>query len=84
MATLWLEGIPPDASDDGLDDFLDRYGFPPCDTISWQPGDGSRPAALIGFEHMSEARLREYALRIDGVLWNGSRLHASVADGRHR
>lgn len=83
MAVLWVAGIPTDAGDDELMDFLERYGFPLADAIAWLDGDGSQPAALVTFERMGEAKLRELALRIDGVFWNESRLHASVADSRH-
>jgi len=83
MAVLWIAGIPNDAGDDQLMDFLERYGFPLADAIVWLGGDGSQPAALVTFERMTEAKLRDLALRIDGVFWNASRLHASVADSRH-
>lgn len=83
MAVLWIAGIPSEAGDDELMDFLERYGFPLADAVTWLDGDGTQPAALVSFERLGEAKLRDYALRIDGVAWNGGRLHASVADSRH-
>jgi hypothetical protein len=83
MALLWLDNVSSETSDDELKAFLGRYGFPAADSVARIAGDGTHPMVLITYEQLSDASLREFALRINGVFWNDARLHANVADATH-
>jgi hypothetical protein len=83
MALLWLANVSAETTDEELKAFLERYGFPAADSIVRVAGDGTHPLAMISYELLDNASLREFALRIQGVLWNGAQLHANVADATH-
>lgn len=83
MSVLWLDNVSPETTDEELAAFLGRYGFPAADSIVRIVGDGTHPVALVTFDRLNDADLREFALRINGMFWNDARLHANVADSTH-
>jgi RNA recognition motif-containing protein len=78
MAKLWIGNLPPDAGDDEIDDFLQKYGFPSFDAIERFAGDGSRPAALLDYRDVPDELLRRLQPRVHDVLWREHKLFVSV------
>lgn len=78
MAKLWISNLPPEASDDELDDFLQKYGFPSFDGIERIPGDGSRPAAMLVYDSLNEDMLRRLQPRVHQVMWRERQLFVSA------
>ncbi|UCG96532.1 MAG: RNA-binding protein [Burkholderiales bacterium] len=79
MASLWLVNLPADVTDDEIDGWLQKYGFPPCDEILRVPGDGSRPGAVVSFADLDEQTLRRLQPRVDGVFVRDRAISAQVA-----
>lgn len=78
MARLWIANLPPEASDDEIDEFLQKYGFPSFDGIERVPGDGSRPAAILDFPSLTEDLLRRLQPRVHDVAWREHKLFVSA------
>jgi hypothetical protein len=77
MSKLWIGNLP-EAGDDELDDFLQKYGFPPFDSIERFVGDGSRPAAIVQYSSLSEEVLRRLQERVQGQVWRERKLFVST------
>ena len=75
---LWIGNLAPEITDEDLSAFLQRYGLPPCSAILREPGDGSRPGALVSFMAIDVAALYHAAFRLDGVYWNHRALNVLV------
>ena len=78
MAKLWISNLPPDASDDELDEFLQKYGFPSFDSIERMLGDGTRPAAMLVYTSIDEEMLRRLQPRVHQVMWRDRKLFVSA------
>ncbi|MBW8835044.1 MAG: RNA-binding protein, partial [Burkholderia sp.] len=53
MADLWMGNVEDNTSDDEINDFLIKYGFPPFDRIHRYHGTGARPAIVLSFSGTS-------------------------------
>ncbi|ACC72645.1 RNA-binding protein [Paraburkholderia phymatum] len=78
MNELLLQPVEETVSDEAIQDFLSRYGFPPVVTIERIPATGSRPAVLIVFRDLSPEALKTLQSRIHQVHWNGRKIEAIV------
>lgn len=76
MAHLFLENIS--ASEEDLQEFLTRYGFPRFDAIQHYPGNGSQPAVLLSYSGTSLHELRKLQPRIHLLFWKKCRIKAFV------
>jgi hypothetical protein len=77
MARLWIANLP-EAGDDEIDEFLQKYGFPSFDSITRVPGDGTRPAAMINYPDLTEDMLGRLAPRVNDMAWRERKLFANV------
>ena len=75
---LWIGNLAPETTDEDLSAFLQRYGLPPCSAILREPGDGSRPGAVVSFERPEAEALYEAAFRLDGLYWKSKVLAVQV------
>ena len=75
---LWIANLPPEASDDDLSAFLQKYGLPPCASVLRVQGNGSRPGALVSFSGVELDALYEAAFRLDGLYWKSKALAVQV------
>jgi hypothetical protein len=80
MAHLFLENIS--ASEEDIQEFLARYGFPRFDTMQHFPGNGLRPAVLLSYRGRSSHALRELLPRIHHLFWKRRRINAFVPTER--
>ncbi|MDZ7653951.1 MAG: RNA-binding protein [Burkholderiaceae bacterium] len=78
MARLWIANLPPEAGDDEIDEFLQKYGFPTFGSITRVPGDGSRPAAIIDYPDLKEEVLGRLTPRVSDMTWRERTLFANV------
>lgn len=80
MAHLFLGNI--DASEEEIQEFLARYGFPHFDAIQHFPGDGSQPAVLLSYSGWASHELRKLQPRIHLLFWKRRRINAFVPTER--
>ncbi len=78
MGKMWIANLPPEATDDEIDEFLQKYGFPTFDSIERVPGDGSRPAAILDYPSLTDDLLRRLQPRVNDVAWREKKLFVSV------
>ena len=77
MADLLLGNIDEHVTDAEINEFLERYGFPPFDAIQRIEGAG-RPAALLTVHSASEEGLRKLQGRILNLFWREHTISAQV------
>ncbi|SPS02759.1 conserved hypothetical protein [Cupriavidus taiwanensis] len=82
MSRLLLSNIDPDTSDQEIQAFLEKYGFPPFDSLEHEEGDGTHPAVLLTFESLDPAVLGKLQQRIDHMYWKKRQLSASILHDR--
>ncbi|NML30539.1 RNA-binding protein [Paraburkholderia antibiotica] len=82
MAELLLGNVEESVSDEEIGEFLTRYGFPRFNSIQRIPGAGSRPAALLVFEHVSAEGLRVLQSRIHNLYWKDRTITALLLPER--
>lgn len=80
MAHLFLDNI--DASEEEIQEFLARYGFPHFDAIQLFSGNGSQSAVLLTFTGRSSHELRTLQPRIHLLFWKRRRINAYVPTER--
>jgi hypothetical protein len=80
MANLFLGNI--DASEEEIQEFLARYGFPRFDALQHFPGNGSQPAVLLFYRSRSSHELRKLQPRIHLLFWKRRRINAFVPTER--
>ncbi|RKU04676.1 hypothetical protein C7H84_00460 [Burkholderia sp. Nafp2/4-1b] len=73
---LLLQPVEDTVSDEDIQGFLSRYGFPPFVSIERMAGAGIRPAVLLGFHDLQPEALRTLQARIHHVFWNGHTIDA--------
>jgi hypothetical protein len=78
MVRLMLGNIEPGTSDDEIQEFLVKYGFPPYDEIEHVPGDGSRPAAALTFHSLNPETLGKLQSRVHNLFWKNRRVSAVI------
>jgi RNA recognition motif-containing protein len=79
MASLWIGNINDSTTEDELRTFLEKYGFPPFDSLQMMEGTGTRPAALVTFNEVHAPVLRSLQPRIDKVFWKDRTIEVQVA-----
>ena len=82
MGRLMLANLEPGTTDDEIRDFLVKYGFPPFDAIEHEPGDGTRPGALVTFNGVDATSLHTLQQRINDMYWKKRRLNARILQDR--
>ncbi|MBB3016956.1 hypothetical protein [Cupriavidus alkaliphilus] len=82
MSRLLLTNIAPDTSDEEIRTFLEKYGFPPFDSLEHEDGDGTHPAVLLTYETLDPAVLGKLQQRIDHMYWKKRQLSASILHDR--
>ncbi|WP_028222111.1 RNA-binding protein [Paraburkholderia oxyphila] len=70
MAELLLGNVDESVTDDEINAFLQKYGFPPYDNIQRIAGTGSHPAALLHYVNVSDEVLRALQPRVHNMFWN--------------
>jgi len=78
---LWIGNIEPAVTDEDLKAFVAKYGCPAPDRIERVPGDGSRPAALLVFDHAPDKAIYDAQLRLHDMYWKGRRLFVQTTRG---
>jgi hypothetical protein len=82
MADLLVGNIDADVSDEDLNAFLMKYGFPAFDAIERVPGSGARPAAVLSFTGLSPDALRMLQPRVHNMFWKDRTLTVQVMPKR--
>ncbi|WP_427309535.1 RNA-binding protein [Cupriavidus sp. H39] len=82
MSRLLLSNIDPGTSDEEIQAFLEKYGFPPFDNLEHEDGDGSHPAVLLTYGNLDPAVLGKLQQRIDHMYWKKRQLSASILHDR--
>jgi hypothetical protein len=80
MASLLLNNVDTEASDDEIKQFLVKYGFPEYDSIEHMPGDGSRPAVLLGFADATAESLRILQPRVQNLFWHDRKIQLQIME----
>jgi hypothetical protein len=83
MASLLIGNVDGSASDADIREMLERYGFPPADSIEHMPGDGSRPSVLLLYGGAPAEALRTLLPRVQDLFWRNRKINVSVIDQRH-
>jgi hypothetical protein len=84
MVHLMLGNIDPGTSDDEIQEFLVRYGFPPYDEIEHVDSEGPRPAVTLTFNSLDPLILGTLQSRIHDLFWKNRRVSASVLSDRYQ
>lgn len=82
MSELLLQPVEDTVSDEDIEGFLSRYGFPPVVSIERIPATGSRPAVLVVFRDLALDALQMLQSRIHQVHWNGHKIEAIILGRR--
>jgi hypothetical protein len=82
MSLLMLGNIDSGTTDEEIQAFLAKYGFPPFDEIEHVPGDGTRPAVTLTFQSLDPEALRKLQPRIHHMFWKGHEITALVMQER--
>ena len=75
---IWIGNLPPEASDEEIKQLLVRHGFPEFSDIQRMPGDGTSPAALVGFEGVPREGLWPLVERLEGLYWKNRTLTVTL------
>jgi hypothetical protein len=82
MAELLLGNVEESVSDDEINTFLQKYGFPPCEEIQRIAGTGSNPAALLRYASLTDEVLRVLQPRVHHMFWNNRTISAQILPAR--
>jgi hypothetical protein len=74
---LWIGNIAPGTTDDEIKALVTKYGIPAVESIDHQPGDGSRPAAVLEVAATPDT-LMKATQRLNGLYWKGRSLTVQV------
>jgi RNA recognition motif-containing protein len=75
---LWLGNIDPETTDDELRELVRKYAKLEVSGVAREPGDGSRPGAVLEFAEGDRAALYELRRRLNGLYWKNRSLTAHV------
>lgn len=78
MAELLFGNVEESVSDEEINAFLQKYGFPPSDNIQRIAGAGSRPAALLHYANVSDEVLRVLQPRVHNMFWNNRTISVQI------
>jgi hypothetical protein len=82
MGHLMLGNIEPGTTDDEIRDLLVKYGFPPFDEITHEPGDGTNPTVLLTFSTIDATTLFNLQKRVHDLYWKHRKLTARILQDR--
>lgn len=82
MAELLLGNVEESVTDEELSAFLQRYGFPPFNSIERVPAGSGQPIALLRFSDLSSAALNLLRSRIHNTFWKGHTISAQILPDR--
>jgi hypothetical protein len=82
MAELFLGNLEESVSDEEIDEFLIRYGFPHFSSIQRVEGTGSRPSAVVVFDDVTADGLRVLQTRIHNLFWKNHTIVAQLLPER--
>jgi RNA recognition motif-containing protein len=74
-----INNVPPETTEDEVKQLLVKYGFPEFTSFQMEPGDGTRPLAIIGFEGVHNEGIRPLIQRVDGLFWKDRRISVAMA-----
>ena len=75
---LWLSNIDPETTDDELRELVRKYSKLEVSRVTREPGDGSRPGAVLEFDEGGREALHEVQRRLNGMYWKNRSLAAHV------
>jgi RNA recognition motif-containing protein len=75
---LWLGNIDPETTDDELRELVRKYTKLEISRVTREPGDGSRPGAVLEFDEGGREGLAEAQRRLNGLYWKNRSLTAHV------
>lgn len=82
MAKLLLGNVEEGVPDEEIREFLQRYGFPPFDSIERLPAGSGSPLALLGFGDLTPEALDLLRSRIHNMFWREKRISAQMLPQR--
>lgn len=78
MAELLLSNVQDSVADEEINEFLQRYGFPPFDSIERVPAGSGSPVALVRFSDLRSEVLDVLRSRIHNVFWREHTISAQI------
>jgi len=78
MAALLINQVEESTSDEDIQAFLVKYGFPAPDGVKRVPSGGDRPAVLVTFNGVTEPELQALLPRIHQMFWKNHTISALV------
>lgn len=78
MAELLLGNVEESVPNEEINEFLQRYGFPPFDSIERVPAGSGRPIALLRFSDLSSEALTLLRSRIHNMFWRDHTISAQI------
>jgi hypothetical protein len=82
MTQLLLGNVEENVRDDEINEFLQRYGFPPFDSIERVPAGSGQPIALVRFSDLSSEALNLLRSRIHNMFWKDHTISAQILPER--
>ncbi|WP_341678782.1 hypothetical protein [Niveibacterium sp. SC-1] len=71
---LWISNVSAAASDDDVLALVHKYCGVTGSAVVREPGDGSRPVAIVDLSGCSVDQLYDFQKRLDGMYWQGATL----------
>lgn len=78
MAELLLGNVEDSVPDEEITEFLERYGFPPFDSIERVLAGSGRPIALLKFSDLPSEALNLLRSRIHNMFWKDRTISAHI------
>lgn len=75
---LWIGNLNPAVSDEDLRAFIAKYCAAEAGSIEREPGDGSRPAAIVDFPELGSTALHTFQSRLHGMYWQDRTINVQV------
>ena len=76
-AHLWMANVEAKVTDQEIQQFISKYGFPPVSRFLRVEGSGSQPGVLLTFLVHAEA-LRKLQPRIQHMYWRNRTINVQV------
>jgi len=82
MVEFMLGNVEESVADEEIKEFLQRYGFPPFDSIERVPAGSGSPIALLRFSDLPSEVLNLLRSRIHNMFWKGHTISAHILPDR--
>ena len=82
MVELLLGNVQDTVSDGEINEFLQRYGFPPFDSIERVPAGSGSPMALLRYSDLTPEVLNVLRSRIHNMFWKDHTISAQILPER--